>query len=84
LLNRGHDFQPSALDELTLFLSGIKLIGNEILNVRALPHSRTSRKRHKGPPEIAIIDETERPAWLKRADEAFRNDDATAISRMIR
>jgi hypothetical protein len=30
------------------------------------------------------VDETERPAWLKRAEEAFRNDDGTVISRMIR
>ena len=29
------------------------------------------------------IDETVRPAWLKRAEEAFRNDDGTAISRMF-
>lgn len=29
------------------------------------------------------INETERPAWLKRAKEAFRNDDGTSFSRMI-
>jgi hypothetical protein len=29
------------------------------------------------------ISEEKRPEWLKRAEEAFRNDDGTAISRMI-